>query len=363
MIDTILPVSYNDTISFDHTGSYIGSLGNQIPLSLTPPTTNLFTGSNFSDLARAATFFNVTDYPIRTAVEFKYWYGGVLNKCGCSGIMVAPNLVLTAAHCVYYYTGHVWNGDSILIAPAFDNGVFQPSLPTGTSDKYYLFKSYYDHDIADVALIELHEPIGQQIGWIGMAFANNNTYFQNKVLHKLSYPGNWDHDSTHYYNCDTMYYNYGYIDDFTSTYLGINSPEALAIAGQSGSSFFYTDNNEYYSFGVLNWEAHYFHFRMQNRYYYQLKNIMDNYANGLENIISPINTNVSIYPNPATNNLTIETTEKSEIEISNIAGQILKTFNTTEKQTTIDVSNLPSGVYIIKAKTEKGVAVRKFVKN
>ena len=90
---------------------------------------------------------------------------------------------------------------------------------------------------------------------------------------------------------------------------------------------------------------------------------MDNYANGLENIISPINTNVSIYPNPATNNLTIETTEKSEIEISNIAGQILKTFNTTEKQTTIDVSNLPSGVYIIKAKTEKGVAVRKFVKN
>ena len=68
----IPPVAYDTNITFDHTSSYVGTLGNQIPLSLTPPTTNLFSGSNFSDLARAELFFNVTDYPIRTAVILGY---------------------------------------------------------------------------------------------------------------------------------------------------------------------------------------------------------------------------------------------------------------------------------------------------
>jgi len=62
------------------------------------------------------------------------------------------------------------------------------------------------------------------------------------------------------------------------------------------------------------------------------------------------------------NNLTIETTEKATIEILNTQGQIIKTINTADKQTSIDVSNLSSGVYIIKAKTESGMAVKKFIK-
>lgn len=74
------------------------------------------------------------------------------------------------------------------------------------------------------------------------------------------------------------------------------------------------------------------------------------------------NDHINIFPNPATDNLTIETTDKATIEILNIAGQLIKTIRTTEKQTSIDVSDLSGGVYIIKAKTEKGVAVKKFVK-
>jgi hypothetical protein len=83
-------------------------------------------------------------------------------------------------------------------------------------------------------------------------------------------------------------------------------------------------------------------------------------GSGVENYFS--NEKINIFPNPATNNLTIETTEKASIEILNIQGQILKTITTAEKQTNIDVSDLSSGVYIIKAKTEKGVVVKKFVK-
>ena len=76
-----------------------------------------------------------------------------------------------------------------------------------------------------------------------------------------------------------------------------------------------------------------------------------------------------MYPNPVSDNFTIEAScfagmqaEKSTIEIFNIEGQIIKSINTAEKQTTIDLRNLSNGVYIIKAKTEKGVTVMKLIK-
>ena len=74
------------------------------------------------------------------------------------------------------------------------------------------------------------------------------------------------------------------------------------------------------------------------------------------------NITLNIYPNPANSSITISTPLKSTIEILNIHGQILKTITTTDLNTKIDVSNFASGVYIVKAKTEDGVAVRRFVK-
>ena len=72
-IDTILPVPFNSTITFNATASSTGSIGNQVSLSLSPPTTNLFSNSNFSDIARAELFYNVVDYPIRTATRLFYY--------------------------------------------------------------------------------------------------------------------------------------------------------------------------------------------------------------------------------------------------------------------------------------------------
>jgi len=71
---------------------------------------------------------------------------------------------------------------------------------------------------------------------------------------------------------------------------------------------------------------------------------------------------VFIFPNPANDNLTIETPQKSSIEIINIQGQLIKTLTSSGNKTNIDVSALPCGVYIVEVKTEKGMAVKKFVK-
>ena len=98
-------------------------------------------------------------------------------------------------------------------------------------------------------------------------------------------------------------------------------------------------------------------------YYTNIKNIIESqcFTTGINHQAE--NTSfINIFPNPVSDNLTIETTEKATIEIINIEGQILKTINTTERQTTINATDLSSGIYIIKVETEKGVAVKKFIK-
>jgi hypothetical protein len=72
--------------------------------------------------------------------------------------------------------------------------------------------------------------------------------------------------------------------------------------------------------------------------------------------------NIYVYPNPAIINLNIETPQISIIEILNLQGQIIKTINTVEKETSIDISSFAKGMYFVKVKTERGIAVKKFIK-
>ncbi len=68
---------------------------------------------------------------------------------------------------------------------------------------------------------------------------------------------------------------------------------------------------------------------------------------------------ISVYPNPATDNLQIQTALPiKEIEITDITGRLL--YTTTAK--TINCSSFASGVYFIKATTSEGAVVKKFIK-
>ena len=70
----------------------------------------------------------------------------------------------------------------------------------------------------------------------------------------------------------------------------------------------------------------------------------------------------SIFPNPAAENLTIQTHQKAIIEILNIEGQIIMAINDADAFTTIDIKGLSGGVYLVKVKTDNGSAVKKFIK-
>ncbi|MGD0711003.1 MAG: T9SS type A sorting domain-containing protein, partial [Bacteroidales bacterium] len=72
-----------------------------------------------------------------------------------------------------------------------------------------------------------------------------------------------------------------------------------------------------------------------------------------------------IYPNPANDNITIENSSLSKnqiISVYDIQGNLLIQQPVLLTKITIDVSVFAEGIYVVKVKTEKGVAVKKFVK-
>jgi hypothetical protein len=75
--------------------------------------------------------------------------------------------------------------------------------------------------------------------------------------------------------------------------------------------------------------------------------------------------NISVFPNPATDIITIEITgifKASYLSIMNIEGQQVITRQIKEPQTQLDISNLPSGVYFVKLTNDKTVKVGKMIK-
>jgi hypothetical protein len=73
----------------------------------------------------------------------------------------------------------------------------------------------------------------------------------------------------------------------------------------------------------------------------------------------------SLYPNPATNKISLMTSSSpfiSQLSITNLNGQEVITQQISDPKTVIDISTLSSGVYFVRLTNDKGVAVRKFVK-
>ena len=80
-------------------------------------------------------------------------------------------------------------------------------------------------------------------------------------------------------------------------------------------------------------------------------------------IISPQVENFTyVFPNPAKENITIQSSFKMRnIEIYNEQGQKVKEYKPASYNTTIDISNLAKGNYIIKIITKYGIAIKKIV--
>ena len=87
---------------------------------------------------------------------------------------------------------------------------------------------------------------------------------------------------------------------------------------------------------------------------------------GIPASVSAVNNaiNVSIYPNPATDDLTVKMSNNAynSFTITNTTGQVIMQQSLTTSQTTINVKALPAGMYYVTLKGDNGTKVQKLVK-
>jgi hypothetical protein len=79
-------------------------------------------------------------------------------------------------------------------------------------------------------------------------------------------------------------------------------------------------------------------------------------------IITNNNSEFSVYPNPATNVLYINTESFNTISITDLTGRKLQAINYYNSNTGIDLSNLSSGMYYLIIEKDSDIVVRSFVK-
>lgn len=366
IVDTVEGFTYDTVPTFYSTDWSIGAMGNVLPLALVPPTMDLWAGAQFNRLAPAAESMDVLTYPARTAGHLFIYENGVRMR-HCSANLVGRRHALVASHCLYRSVSHEWFGDSMSVAPAYDNGV-EPLGSVVATRAYIPLRFSNNQAWEDVALVELREPVGDEVGWIGLASTTDDSYFSGKVFHKFSYPGQPDpFDPLIIHNGDTLNYHYGFVEpSVVPNYLSVPGTEAHGVNGESGSSMLYTDNVEYYSFGVESFLSNYKHRRITPNVFQAFAQVIaDNSNVGIADVMWDGNTSHA-YPNPASDQVTITVTpipaRNAVLEVVDVQGRVVVRTLTTGRETEFEVSALEGGVYLYRLVVEgSAIAVGRVV--
>lgn len=153
-------------------------------------------GSHFSTVMRARDVFDVAAYPARAVAKlYRLDVDGKRQGTACTAQFVGPRHLLTAAHCLIDRSaGKPHPGFEIAIRYDGDRhrGILPVSagwvLSSETVKRPSVVKATKPIDSAancqDLGLIEVEEPVGRRLGWLGMSTAPT----LGTILHRFSYP-------------------------------------------------------------------------------------------------------------------------------------------------------------------------------
>lgn len=314
--------------------------------------------SDFTLKYKVAEHFDINKFPLTAAIKTLTVENEQI-KGHCSAIMIGPKHILTAAHChsSFGLNGlNIFNRDSTFFAcPAFDGNLNQ-NFDCSNISKLYIFNN------ADIALLELKDPIGYQTGWVGIEF-DTEIDLKTSYFYNFSYPGPVSYPTTlldsSIYNNDTLYFKMGNAT-FTN-YKSIVIENSFGNVGESGSALIRVINDEaYYTNAILCCGRLIFD-KLVPEVFFAIKSIISESINangdyGKESI--------SIFPNPTKDivNIVFDETSYSTIKIFDWNGNLLETKKISEHSHQLDFNNKPDGVYYLIFESNSGLKMKKVIK-
>lgn len=365
-MDTLPVPSFDSSITAEKTDFFVGDFDDKIEwLPDTEPPQNTFDISRFSAWKRVSDDYDLSQFPLRTNAKIIPIEDNE-QLVNCSGSMVSPRHLLTSPQCLFnldFDKHNVALFDSILVCPGYDNGEVNPDFGCSYARKIYAFDNW-SFDGEDLALIELEEPIGNETGWIGFGFEEDDNFFTADVFHKFSYPIKLGFPSPPVlFNGDTIYHTYGPLELPKSHFLWVDNRSCRER--EEGSSIIFVKNEEEYtSYGTLTYIRAMSHSRIDPWEFFSLKSVIENNSTPVSEAGNGQD-EPRIFPNPTANFFKImhsDFQETEEVFITDIQGKRVKIISGSEVEGQIDISDLPNGMYFLTLKSRKGIFVKKIIK-